>query len=56
MILPCTCNHADQDRFHGKGRRVYNEGKTLARCSVCSKTVTLSSQQIKDKSTKKGNK
>jgi hypothetical protein len=25
-ILPCTCKHADQDKFHGPNMRVFNRG------------------------------
>lgn len=52
MILPCTCIHAEQDKLHGKGRRVHNETKTSARCTVCKNEKPLTSQQIKDKNTK----
>lgn len=48
----CQCNHPDQDRFHGKGRRVYNMTKTSARCTVCKKEVALTAQQLKDKNSK----
>lgn len=44
MILPCTCDHKDQDQLHGKGRRVHNMlasskqgGVREARCTICLK-------------------
>lgn len=52
MILQCTCKHEEQDKLHGKGKRVYNECKTKARCSVCGHEVPMSTQQIKDKKSK----
>lgn len=42
IILPCTCQHEEQDKMYGKGRRVHNiakgkDGKStpLAFCTVC---------------------
>ena len=35
MIKDCTCEHKEQDRLHGKGKRVYNKGEKMARCTVC---------------------
>ena len=44
MISNCTCKHEVQDKFYGKGRRVFNSapGKSRAfpnryRCTVCGK-------------------
>lgn len=54
MIYPCSCPHPTQDEIHGKGRRVYNIGKTAAKCTVCKKEVQLTAQQIKDKNKKDG--
>jgi hypothetical protein len=39
-IRPCKCNHAAQDEFHGKGKRVHNPCKKQGpgigyRCTVC---------------------
>lgn len=53
MIAPCTCSHAGQDTLHGKGRRVYNEGKTQATCTVCGAKRPLTAEQMKTKTTKK---
>jgi hypothetical protein len=52
MIMTCSCQHEAQDKLNGKGRRVYNECKSVARCTVCKKEVSLTSQQIKEKNTK----
>lgn len=42
LVLPCTCEHAEQDKLHGKGRRVHNRTKQNKpaieqrwRCTVC---------------------
>lgn len=41
MILPCTCQHKQQDEMYGKGNRVWNECKRKTsnwarwRCTVC---------------------
>jgi hypothetical protein len=37
IILPCKCEHADQDAMYGKGMRVHNiaEGNGQAYCTVC---------------------
>lgn len=48
MVLICSCTHEAQDRIHGKGKRVHNETKTTARCTVCQNEKTLSQSQIKD--------
>ena len=39
MILPCDCQHEDQDKIHSKGKRVHNLCKKgiSARCTVCKK-------------------
>ena len=37
-IMPCTCQHAGQDRLHGPGKRVHNrftKGDGGWRCAVC---------------------
>ena len=34
-IFLCTCKHEGQDKIHGKGRRVFNEGKGTYTCTVC---------------------
>lgn len=45
-ILPCTCKHADQDKFHGTNMRVFNRGVINGptpnadyTCTVCLKKV-----------------
>lgn len=36
MILTCTCKNEQQDKIHGKGKRVYNEAtQNKYRCTVC---------------------
>jgi hypothetical protein len=40
LILPCLCEHEDQDKMYGKGRRVHNrvdgKGRVLGyACTVC---------------------
>lgn len=39
IILPCSCQHKDQDEMYGKGMRVHNisgkAGSELAYCTVC---------------------
>jgi hypothetical protein len=35
VIALCTCNHAFQDREHGKGMRVKNMTGNRPRCTVC---------------------
>jgi hypothetical protein len=42
MILGCKCKHDEQDRLHGKGKRVHNKtlkgskmNKATYRCTVC---------------------
>jgi hypothetical protein len=43
MILKCTCQHKDQDRRYGAGKRVHNRRKgqqghpPTYRCTVCKK-------------------
>jgi len=36
-ILPCTCQHAYQDRVHGRGKRVHNYRDKYETwvCTVC---------------------
>lgn len=34
-ILPCTCQHAYQNRVYGTGKRVFNSCEKGARCTVC---------------------
>ena len=36
-ILKCTCNHKDQDKLYGKGKRLHNVSGdgTKAFCTVC---------------------
>lgn len=34
-IFKCNCRHDFQDKQHGKGKRVYNEGVKVWRCTVC---------------------
>lgn len=38
-ILPCACEHAQQDRIYGKGMRAHNFAykKKVWRCTVCGK-------------------
>jgi len=45
MIASCTCSHEFQDRKYGRGMRVFNEGKTNYRCTVCKSTKPLYSQK-----------
>jgi len=45
MILRCTCTHKDQDRIHGKGKRVHNlvakrVNPQFYRCTVCADEKT----------------
>jgi len=36
MIFYCSCEHKDQDKRYGKGRRVHNPKKNGEwRCTVC---------------------
>ena len=35
MISSCTCKHKEQDKLHGKGNRVFNQGTKEYRCTVC---------------------
>jgi predicted SprT family Zn-dependent metalloprotease len=37
MIYPCICKSTQQDKLHGKGRRVWNKTKPTDqyRCTVC---------------------
>ena len=54
-IKPCTCQHAMQDKMHGRGNRVHNAcmpegGKggnrfKGARCTVCGNVKTV---QLRD--------
>lgn len=34
-----NCDSPTQDRLHGKGIRVWNEGKTEWHCTVCCKSA-----------------
>lgn len=36
-VLPCTCQHAFQDRRYGTGRRLHNETKNGFCCTSCNK-------------------
>ena len=42
-VKSCTCKHEQQDKYHGKGKRVHNPTtkatgvKTVYRCTVCRK-------------------
>ena len=49
MIMMCTCIHADQDRLHGRQMRVFNQGKTDAKCTVCQTKKGYSIREAKDK-------
>jgi len=48
MIISCTCTHEYQDKLYGKGRRVFNEGKTNYKCTVCKATKALTGTEKKD--------
>ena len=55
MIYPCKCNHEVQDKMYGKGRRVYNIGKTDKKCTVCGNKVSLTDtdrKSVKEKDKK----
>jgi len=47
MILPCICQHKQQDELHGKGNRVHNKckrrvpGWTPWRCTVCGRVQEI---------------
>jgi len=47
MIYPCTCTHEYQDKLYGKGRRVYNIGKTHKHCTVCGNKIPLTADETK---------
>jgi hypothetical protein len=49
MVLPCTCQHAAQDQFHGKGNRVHNWAKKNGgwRCTVCKSVKPATAEQKK---------
>lgn len=49
MIATCTCTHKGQDELHGRGKRVFNLGKTSYRCTVCKATKPLTGLEKKDK-------
>lgn len=46
-VFACTCAHAFQDSTYGKGKRVFNEGKTGYRCTVCKATKPLNGTEKK---------
>lgn len=48
-VFVCTCNHAFQDSVYGKGKRVFNEGKTAYRCTVCKASKPLTGNEKKEK-------
>jgi hypothetical protein len=48
MIANCSCSHEYQDRLYGKGKRVFNLGKTNYRCTVCRATIPLSYGEKKE--------
>jgi transposase-like protein len=38
-IIKCSCQHKDQDKFHGKGHRVCNMlSNGQFKCTVCGRT------------------
>ena len=39
MKSKCDCDHASQDKLHGKGIRVFNLCNKGARCTCCAKVV-----------------
>ncbi len=47
-ILPCSCDHAYQDRIYGIGKRVHSRMKqsdkssNMYRCTVCTKEKSKS--------------
>ena len=52
MILSCTCIHPDQDKLHGRGKRVHNQmqrsggGAIKYRCTVCKNEREASSASL----------
>lgn len=52
MIQSCDCAHEEQDKMYGRGRRVYNVGKSYKSCTVCGKKVNLTSNDVKDSKVK----
>lgn len=43
-IIKCVCEHEQQDRMYGKGRRVGNETRGTSdtkkyRCTVCERVI-----------------
>lgn len=47
-VFQCSCNHEFQDKTYGKGRRVFNMGKSNYRCTVCKSTKPLLGTEKKD--------
>lgn len=39
FIAKCKCEHAYQDKVHGKGMRVYNLGSKESKCTVCGNKI-----------------
>lgn len=48
MIAPCSCKHDYQDKLYGNGRRVFNMGKTVYKCTVCKASKPLLGNEKKD--------
>lgn len=48
MIANCTCSHEYQDKLYGKGKRVFNAGKAVYRCTVCKSVKPLLGTEKKD--------
>ena len=48
MIANCVCTHKVQDEMYGKGKRVFNLGKTNYKCTVCWATKALLGTEKKD--------
>lgn len=47
-VFNCSCSHEFQDKTYGKGRRVFNMGKTGYRCTVCKSTRPLLGTEKKE--------
>lgn len=50
IIKECSCEHEEQDKLHGKGKRVFNvlqkdKNSNNARCTVCGKQIVISNKQ-----------
>jgi len=55
MILGCNCTSTEQDKLHGKNKRVHNKmnkNEKMARCTVCKNERSITSSES-DKSKSK---